>query len=152
MKSIKKITKTVAGSALLVGATLAGAATMGAAANGSSGMTLGDYPAPFVGEDGQVQSTVVVGADAKTVDVVGATNIAGQLGNDAMKETSVAAQGSYGWSADGGVTLDTQNDQIFYGQMLTEVRNTLTEEQLSTLETTTFRDDGGDETEVENYL
>lgn len=159
MKSIKKITKAVAGSALLVGATLAGGAAMGAASShgGSSGMDngmmdLGDYPHPFVGEDGMVQSTVVVGADAKTVDVVGATNIAGQLGNDAVEEVAAGGSGSYGFSADGGTVLSTQNDQLYYGDSISAVRDTLTDEHLSMLAETTFRDDGGDETDVTNYL
>ncbi|MFB6204444.1 MAG: hypothetical protein ABEJ75_02255, partial [Candidatus Nanohaloarchaea archaeon] len=90
MKNIKKLKsygKAVAGSALLVGATLAGGAAFATAqSSGSSGSsyTLGDFPQPFVGEDGNVQSTIVVGESAKTVDVVGAVNIAGALGNAAF--------------------------------------------------------------------
>ncbi|MFB6292050.1 MAG: S-layer protein, partial [Candidatus Nanohaloarchaea archaeon] len=153
MKNIKKITKSVATGALLVGATLAGAATMSAAQSSSN--TLGDYPQPFVDEDGNVQSTIVVGESAKTVDVVGAVNIAGSLGNAAFKTTtkSVEVSGSGGsWSASQGVTLDTQNDALYFGDNLDTVRDTLTNQQLSTLKDTTFRDDNGDETDVENYL
>ncbi|WP_414836791.1 S-layer protein [Candidatus Nanohalococcus occultus] len=155
MKSIKKITKTVAGSALLVGATLAGASAMGAAqTSGSSGNTLGDYPAPFVDEDGTVDgTTVVVGESAKTADVLGATNIAAGLGNAAFTTESVSAEGgSFGWSATSGVTLDTRNDQLYFGDALDTVRETLTQDELDILAETTFRDDGGDETDVTNYL
>ncbi|WEL19133.1 hypothetical protein SVXNc_0101 [Candidatus Nanohalococcus occultus] len=155
MKSIKKITKTVAGSALLVGATLAGASAMGAAqSSGSSGNTLGDYPAPFVDEDGTVDgTTVVVGESAKTADVLGATNIAAGLGNAAFTTESVSAEGgSFGWSASNGVTLDTRNDQLYFGDALDTVRETLTQDELDILAETTFRDDGGDETDITNYL
>ena len=161
MKTIKKIkesSKAVAGTALLVGATLAGGAAFATAQSGSSGsgsMTLGDYPSPFIGEDGTVDSTIVMGENAKATDVVAASNIAGQLGNDAFTTESVSA-GSGGaggsYSATGGVTLDTANDNIFFGQGLTEVRDTLTDEQLETLGTTTFQDDGGEDTEIEYYL
>ncbi|MFB6245715.1 MAG: S-layer protein, partial [Candidatus Nanohaloarchaea archaeon] len=154
MKTIKKITKTVAGSALLVGATLAGAATMGAAqSNGSSGTSLGDYPQPFVDEDGNVDTSIVVGESAKTSDVVGGLNIAASLGNAAFTEKTVSTSGgSFGWSADQGTTLDTRNDALYFGNKLTEVRDTLTNEQLQSLEDTTFQDDSGDETDIENYL
>ncbi|MFB6244957.1 MAG: S-layer protein, partial [Candidatus Nanohaloarchaea archaeon] len=154
MKKIKKITKTVAGSALLVGATLAGAATAGAAqSDGSSGYNLGDYPAPFVDEDGTVDTSVVVGESAKTSDVVGGLNIAATLGNAAFSSKTVAAEGtSPGWSASKGTTLDTRNDALYFGDKLTEVRDTLTDQQLDSLKETTFRDDSGDETDIENYL
>jgi hypothetical protein len=85
MKTIKKIkesSKAVAGSALLVGATLAGGAAFATASShnmgGSSGdATLGDYPGHFIGEDGTVSSTVVMGEDAASVDVVAGAAIAG---------------------------------------------------------------------------
>lgn len=95
---LKNYGKAVAGSALLVGATLTGAG-FAAAQGGSSGngYTLGDFPQPFVSEDGTVDSTIVVGENAKTVDVVGAVNIAGALGNTAFKEEP--ANG--GFSVDG---------------------------------------------------
>ena len=154
MKNIKKLTKAVAGSALLVGATLAGAASMGAAqSSGSSGMTLGDYPMPFVDEDGNVDSTVVVGESAATVDVVGGINIAGSLGNAAFEENEVSASGSsFGWSATDGVSLDTTNDQVYFGQNLDEVRETLTQDDLPFLEETTFTDDNNEDTDITNFL
>ncbi|MFB6212938.1 MAG: S-layer protein, partial [Candidatus Nanohaloarchaea archaeon] len=158
MKNIKKIGKAVAGSALLVGATLAGGASFALAqSSGSSGTqhNLGDYPAPYVGEDGNVDASIVVGQSAKTVDVVGAIDIAGSLSQAAFTTETVQAGGSGAagsWSATGGVTLDTRNDNLYFGDNLDTVRDTLTAEQLSTLEDTTFRDDSGDQTDVENYL
>ena len=146
MKSIKKMTKAVAGSALLVGATLAGGAAMGAAQRGSSGMTLGDYPAPFVDDDGEVDATVVVGESAQTIDVVGGINVAGSLGNAAFSEEQVSASGgSFGWSATNGVSLDTRNDALYFGDNLDEVRETLTQDDLMTLEETSFEDDSGED-------
>ncbi|MFB6241562.1 MAG: S-layer protein [Candidatus Nanosalina sp.] len=164
MKTIKKIkesSKAVAGTALLVGATLAGGAAFATASShmsgssGSGSLSLGDYPQPFIGEDGTVQSTIVMGADAKATDVVAAANIAGQLGNDAFttEQVSAGTGGAAGsWSATNGVTLDTQNDNLYFGDSLTTVRDTLTSQQLQSLSDTEFQDDNGDTTTIENYL
>ncbi|AOV94321.1 hypothetical protein AQV86_00140 [Nanohaloarchaea archaeon SG9] len=102
MKSIKKLKKygtAIAGSALLVGATLTGAAAT--SHGGSSGMNgdLSDYPAPFVDDDGNVQSSIVVGDDAATADVVGAIDIAGSLSQAAY--TSEEVEGTSSESVDG---------------------------------------------------
>ena len=155
MKSIRKLknaTKTLAGSALLIGATLTGAAGMAAADNHQN--DLGDYPTPFVGEDGEVQSTIVVGESAATVDVVGAINIAGSLGQEAYSTETVSVEGGSGgsWSASNGVTLDTQNDNLFFNSNINDVRETLTGSDLTVLESTEFRADDGDTTEIEQYL
>ena len=99
MKSIKKLKKygtAIAGSALLVGATLTGAA----AQSGSSG-DLGDYPAPFVDEDGNIQSSIVVGEDAATADVVGAIDIAGSLSQAAFTSEEIEGGGSVSTNVDG---------------------------------------------------
>ena len=156
IKKIKESSKAVAGAALLVGATLAGGAAMVSAQDsGSSGSNdLGDYPSPFIDDDGEIASTLVMGADAKATDVVAATEIAGQLGNDAaVSETrSVDVAGSFGWSADGGVTLDTRNDQLYFGDSLNSVRETLTQDDLDFLSETTFRDDSGTTTDITSYL
>ncbi|PSH00812.1 MAG: hypothetical protein BRC30_01490, partial [Nanohaloarchaea archaeon SW_7_46_7] len=104
MKSIKKLKKygtAIAGSALLVGATLTGAA----AQSGSSG-DLGDYPAPFVDDDGNIQSSIVVGDDAATADVVGAIDIAGSLSQAAY--TSEEIEGGSTASDVDGESLDQE--------------------------------------------
>jgi len=83
MKSVRKLKKygaALAGSAVLLGATLTGAS--------ASNHDLGDYPQPFVDEDGDVQSSIVVGEDAATADVVGAIDIAGSLGQQAFSNVS----------------------------------------------------------------
>ncbi|MBC5792798.1 MAG: S-layer protein [Nanohaloarchaea archaeon] len=151
--NIKKVGKAVAGSALLVGATLTGAAGLAAAQDsGSNSMDLGDYPTPFVSEDGQVQSTIVVGENAKTADVVGAINVAGSLGQAAMTEEEVSAGSSAAsWSATNGVSLDTSNDQLFFNDNIDEVRQTLTEDQLDILQSHDVLT-GDAQQEVEQYL
>ncbi|MFB6192700.1 MAG: S-layer protein, partial [Candidatus Nanohaloarchaea archaeon] len=93
MKKIKKLKsygKAVAGSALLVGATLTGAGLV-AAQSGSSGSsyTLDDYPQPFVDDNGNIDASVVVGTDGKPADIVSAIDIAGSLGNQAFSTETV---------------------------------------------------------------
>jgi S-layer protein (TIGR01564 family) len=156
MKTIKKIkesSKAVAGTALLVGATLAGGAAFATAQSSGSSGDLGDYPSPFVDDDGEISSTIVMGEDAKATDVVAAANIAGQLGNDAFSSEEVSAgSGSFGWSASDGATLDTRNDQLYFGNPINNVRKTLTSDDLDALSDYEFSDDAGDNTEVEFYL
>ncbi|MFB6180545.1 MAG: S-layer protein [Candidatus Nanohalobium sp.] len=97
MKSIKKLKKygiAAAGTALLVGATLSGAAAQTSGSSGDSSMTLGDYPQPFVADDGTVQSSIVVGSDAKVTDVVSAIDVAGTLSQAAFTEKAVKSGGS----------------------------------------------------------
>lgn len=119
----------------------------------SGDLSLADYPAPFIGEDGTVNTAIVVGEQAATIDVVGAINIAGDLGNQAFTTEQVSAQsGSYGFTATQGVTLDTRNDQLYLGDQLDTVRQTLTEDETQLVETTQFSDDSGESTEIENYI
>lgn len=164
MKTIKKLKDNigkVAGSALLVGATLtAGAAAVSAQDNGSSG-DLGDYPAPFVNEDGEVDTTVVVGETAEdgnpvsTADVVSAVEIAGSLGAAAFTEeevnVDVETSGAVaGWSATNGVTLDRRNSPIFFGQDIDSEENRLDDQDLDVLAETTFQSEDSEEVDVEH--
>ena len=157
MKTITKIkesSKAVAGPALLVGATLAGGAAFATAQDSGSSGDLGDYPAPFIDDDGNIASTIVMGEDAKATDVVAATEIAGQLGNDAFSEETqtVSTSGASGtWSATNGQSLDTTNDQLYFGSPIDDVRDTLTEDQLDMLQTTEAFS-GDQDQEVEQYL
>lgn len=162
MKSIKKIkesSKAVAGTALLVGATLAGGAAMASShtggSSGSGDADLGHYPGTLL-DDGVIDATIVMGSTAKATDVVAATNIAGQLGNNAFttetQTVSVSGGVGGGFTATNGVTLDTQNDDLFYGDDINSIRQTLTQDNLEVLAETTFTDDSGDDTDVTNYL
>ncbi len=156
MKSIKKLKsagKVVAGSALLVGATLTGAAGLAAAQDDSGSTDLGDYPAPFLSDDGEVQSTIVVGEDAATTDVVGAINVAGSLGNAAFETSEEVVEGaSAGWSASNGVSLETANENLLFGDSISSVRETLVEGDIDALQSATFTDDAGEETRIDYYL
>jgi len=104
VKKMKKVGTAIAGSALLVGATLTGAAAASHGGSSGDGMTtLGDYPHPFIDDDGTVQSSIVVGDDAKTADVVGAIDIAGSLGQDAYMSEPVSGSDSASAAFDGEV-------------------------------------------------
>jgi hypothetical protein len=164
MKSIKKITNKVtnnvsslAGSALLVGATLTGGAAFAASQSGSSGssMDLGDYPQPFVTEDGEIDTSIVIGSDASTIDVVGATEIAGSLGMNAFGEETVSVSGSgvaASWSADNGVTLNRQNSNLFLNDATDAEQTSLDEADLNILDTTTFQSEDNEEVEIEHEV
>ncbi len=129
---------------------MVGGAAMATAQDGSSG-DLGDYPAPFV-DDGEVDTNIVVGDDAKTIDVVGAVDIAGALSQHAYTETTEAVGGAAGsWAASNGVTLSTANQNLFLNDQVASVRDTLTSDDLNALETTTFVDDAGDDTDIDYY-
>ena len=94
---------------------------------------LDDLPQPFVAEDGQVDSLMVVGADAKPSDVVGAIDIAGRLGSQNTQAVSVGgAVGAFSVSGD-GVALDTSNTQLYFGDQMDKARQTLTENELDLL-------------------
>jgi hypothetical protein len=152
MKTIKKIkesSKAVAGSALLVGATLAGGAAFATASShnmgGSSGdATLGDYPGHFVGEDGTVSSTVVMGEDANSVDVVAGAAIAGQLGNNAFTTETVSAGTSGGsvagsFTAENGLTLNRRNSDLFLDDSTGDGQTRVDGGDVPVLEDTTVR-------------
>jgi hypothetical protein len=154
MRSIKKLKSTgkaVAGSALLVGATLTGAAGL-ASAQDSGSMDLGDYPQPFVDEDGEVDSTIVVGDQAQTADVVGAINVAGSLGNAAFmeEEVDVDISGAVStWSAENGMTLNRDNDNLFVNDATDAQENDFDENDLDALQTTTVQSVDSEEVELE---
>ncbi|AOV94320.1 hypothetical protein AQV86_00135 [Nanohaloarchaea archaeon SG9] len=108
MKSVRKLKKygaALAGSAVLLGATLTGAS--------ASNHDLGDYPQPFVDEDGNVQSSIVVGEDAATADVVGAIDIAGSLGQQAFSNVSSGSSVSVdGEEAESGIRSDVSAGKL----------------------------------------
>ena len=140
--SIKKI-GAVAGSAMMVGL------TMGSAAS------LAEFPQPFVEDDGTVASQIVVGSSGKVADVVGAVNLAASMGQAAVQteeQTASVSGASYGFSATNGATLDTRNDNLYFGGSMDDVRQTLTSEHLDVLADTTFTDDAGTKTDVEYFL
>ena len=147
-KKITKIGKAVAGSALLVGATLTGAAGLASAASGSQ--DLGDYPTPFVNDDGEVSSTVVVGESAATIDVVGGINIAGSLGNAAFMEESVSVEGgSASWSASEGATLNRANSDLFLNDATDADQTRFDAEDVPALASDSFTSEGGEDIDID---
>ncbi|PSH02340.1 MAG: hypothetical protein BRC26_01055, partial [Nanohaloarchaea archaeon QH_8_44_6] len=162
MKSIKKLKSTgkaVAGSALLVGATLTGAAGLASASShnmdDSGSMDLGDYPTPFVNEDGEVDTTVVVGEQAATADVVGAINVAGSLGNAAFMEEEVnvdVSGATASWSAENGIALDRQNSPVFYPRDTDTEESRLDGQDIQDLEDVTVQSADNEDVEFEHDL
>ncbi len=96
MKKIRKLSKKF--SAGLLGVTLL--------ASGAAAQNLGDLPQPFVDDDGALSSSIVVGEDAKTSDVVSAIDIATTLGNDAYSNTTQTVEGSGETTSVNGVSKD----------------------------------------------
>lgn len=95
MKKIRKLSKKF--SAGLLGVTLL--------ASGAAAQNLGDLPQPFVDDDGELASSIVIGEDAKTSDVVSAIDIATTLGNDAYSNTTQTVEGGETTSVN-GVSLE----------------------------------------------
>ncbi|MFT4867757.1 MAG: hypothetical protein ACI9LV_000361, partial [Candidatus Nanohaloarchaea archaeon] len=156
MRSIKKLKSTgkaVAGSALLVGATLTGAAGLAAAQDSGSSMDLGDYPQPFINEDGEVDSTIVVGEQAKTADVVGAINVAGSLGNAAFEENPISVDisgATASWTASDGVTLNRQNSNLFLEDSIADQTDSVDDSDLEdVLATSEFQLEDGTTVETD---
>ncbi|PSH00891.1 MAG: hypothetical protein BRC30_01140, partial [Nanohaloarchaea archaeon SW_7_46_7] len=146
IKKIKKSTKAVAGSALLVGATLAGGASMALAQDsGSSGNSydLGSYPSDFVDEDGNLASSIVVGEDAKAADVVSAIDIAAQLGNDAFATEEQTIEGAETAEVNGLEAETTVRSALNSGNEVT-----LDKSDYDTLLRTVVEDEGGEEHRV----
>ena len=78
-KAIKKVVALSAG-AIMVGATIMGAMAA----------DLAEYPKPFITEDVRFDGTLVVGASAKTEDVIGAIDISNGLQAEAIKSTPIS--------------------------------------------------------------
>ncbi|MBW3014380.1 S-layer protein [Candidatus Woesearchaeota archaeon] len=141
-KAIKKIAAIGAGVSM-VGATLLGAAAQ----------DLSEYPAPFV-MDGVANTILVIGAQAKTIDTVGAADVWVSIGQSAV-ETAAPAD-----TARGGTTLtlsgDTMeigepNDLLELGENIGNVRETVTEFELDALKGGVITTDKGS-TEYNQYL
>ncbi|MEM2115973.1 MAG: hypothetical protein QW524_03355, partial [Candidatus Woesearchaeota archaeon] len=110
MKSKKTIKKLVAfgTGALMVGASLFGALAAG----------LSNLPSPFVKADGSFEGYIVVGADARTGDVIGAIDIATAFQARAVKKEVVNVQGTgtTEFSAVNGYLFDKKYDPLTLGE------------------------------------
>ena len=143
--TIKKI-GAVTASALLIGTTL-----------GAAG-TLGDFPLRFVEQDGNPNTSIVVGSGAAAEDIVGAVNIGTALGQETIRtETrehreSVEVETRRGWEAERGVTLNRPNRNLYLDSTTKTGINTLIDDDLDLLRTTEFEDHRRDLIEVEHEL
>ncbi|MCF7799267.1 hypothetical protein K9M74_05175, partial [Candidatus Woesearchaeota archaeon] len=122
VKRMKKVFA-VAATLGMVGATMVGALA-----------DLGNYPAPFVDEDGAFTGAIVVGANAATADVLGAIDIAASL--QAEAKTGVAIAGG-AVAVQGGDLIDTED-------LNAVVTKTLTDSDVESLLDTTVRWNSGD--------
>lgn len=133
MNKIFKKAITVLGSALMVGSTIGLAA---AAA----------YPAPFV-QSGAANVAIVYGSDAALSDVVGASNIMGNLATKLAAQTASGSTGSSG-TVEGGDSykFEKASTKFHIGNNFTTITSTLDETELSTLLAEgKFIDDDNDE-------
>ncbi len=101
-KTVKKI------GTLLVGTAMMGSMMVGPA----MAANLGNYPAPFATSD-DFASTIVVGAAAKTGDVVGAINIAASLAQTGAEAQEVSVScGSGVTSIENGAKVETKSKKL----------------------------------------
>jgi len=119
-KAIKRII------ALGTGLTMLGATVFGAVA-----ADLGEYPSQFI-EDGAFDGLMVVGAKAKTEDVLGIVDIATSLQFSAKKEVGV--EGTTTTTLSGDVyKIGSTSDILELNEYLGDVDSTLTEDDLAML-------------------
>lgn len=124
-KAIKKI------AALGMGATLVGATLLGASA-----ANLNNYPDMFI-KDGHFDGVIVVGANAKPIDNIGATNVALGLQSAAVSKTVVCTEeestSTETVSVDDGAKLEKTNSYLNYGDAANAVVDKLTSSDLPNL-------------------
>jgi len=140
-KAIKKIV------ALGTGATMVGATILGAMAAAD----LGDYPTPFV-EDGAFNALIVVGANAKAEDVLGAIDIATSLQYSTTVTKPIPGTGSTVSVSGEGAKVETDSNKLTIGEALQSVKTNLDETDLPTLLAKgTYVNDGDDESTEYEY-
>ena len=110
---------------------------------------LKNYP-DFLGVDGQLDAYIVVGADAKVDDVIGAIDVALSLASVSTQPVQVEAAGAV--SVTGGVSLDTEAEKLYLGDAINEVKQTLTGKDLDILGKLTFEDDEGTTYDYSQYI
>jgi len=112
--------------AAFTGASMVGATIMGAAAD------LSLYPAPFV-KDGILNALIVVGAEAKTSDTLGAIDIAASL--QAASTSAVQVQGAAGRTSVSGDAAEfgEPSDMLEIEELIGDVKEVMTEAHLKAL-------------------
>ena len=131
----------------------AGASMVGATILGAAAQDLSEYPAPFV-QDGKFNAILVIGENAKTIDVVGATSIATSLQFVSTEEVSVGGTptGATSLALSGdAVEIGEPSDLLEIGEPIGDVRETVTEFELDALKGGVITTDQGS-TEYNQYL
>ena len=126
MQRLKRAVKRIA--AIGTGVAMLGATMTGALAQPD----LADYPAPFI-MDGKDSGNIaiVVGADARSADTIGALDIAKQLQFDSKVCTpDPNAAGGVSVSGD-SVEISTPSDLLELRESIGDVRNTLTDTEVA---------------------
>lgn len=130
--------------AVTTGVTMLGATLTGAMAAAD----LSDYPAPFV-SDGRFDGFFVVGEAAATADVLGSVDIATSLQASAVTQDVVDIPGQHEQTVIGdGVAYSSGTRQLGFGDSLSDVRQTITENELPVLRTTQVTDEDGSQFDV----
>jgi len=141
-KAIRKI------AALGAATSMVGATVLGAAA-----ADLADYPAPFV-QDGKFNGVIVLGENAKTIDVVGATSVATSLQYASTEEVNLggAPGGATSLALSGdAMEIGEPSDLLEIGEPIGDVRETVTEFELDALKGGVVTTDEGS-TEYNQYI
>ncbi len=138
---VKKIVAIGAGTFML------GATIMGAVAAAD----LSQYPAPFV-QNGQFNGLIVVGANAKASDVIGATDIGMSLQAANVVEKTI--EGTTETTVEGGVKIETTSNKLNYNEVLTSTgKSVITETDLpNLLKKTTLTDRDGNTYDVKTQI
>ncbi len=135
--------------ALGTGATMVGATILGAMAQAD--YTLADYPQPFI-EDGSFNGLIVVGAEAKTEDVLGSIDIATSLQYSATVKKAVPGTGTTIDVEGEGVKIETDSNEVAIGDSLQSIKSDLDEQDLpNLLAEGVFVNDGDDESTEYDY-
>ncbi len=125
MRGFKKAIKYVA--AIATAGAMVGAGILAGLA-----YDLSTLPAPFVNDKGQFDAYIVVGENAKTIDVVGAVTVGAAFAQKAVSQVPV--QGATGFvGVTGGKALYTMDDKIYYNDPINSAIQTLTNKDLSIL-------------------
>jgi len=144
MKAIQAIKKMVA---LGMGLTMVGATIFGASA-----INLSDWPAPFVVNGTPASNlAIIVGDAADGSDVVGAVDIIQALQSQAVVKTATAGAPSQLVVEGDAVEIGSTSDLLEIGEMIGDVRETLTEVDLDMLKGGQIVTDQGS-TEFNQYL
>ncbi len=144
MKAIQAIKKMVA---LGMGLTMVGATIFGASA-----AKLSDYPAPFIVNGTPASNlAIIVGDAADGSDVIGAVDIIQSLQSQAVIKTASAGAPSQLVVEGDAVEIGSTSDLLEIGELLGDVRETLTEVDLDMLKGGQVVTDEGS-TEFNQYL